>query len=459
MTWVPDGCTDLRLGVDSATGVPRLFRGDGQAATPGAVFVRPAGDGHCLEAWLQVRDPLPPGAVQACCYVFDPPGRRWAVRDARFAYATAIPPGNVPAAVRTACEAFLAPTGADRPERPAPAPPPAPPPAPRPPQPERPGLAEEELARFEGHRYWIECVAFSPDGRYVLSGSGQPVGIAERDFDFSVRLWDVATGRQLRDYPGHTNWVTAVAFAPDGRRVLSGSYDQTLRLWDMESGRLLRVLAGHTERVKSVAFAPDGRRAVSGGYDRTVRLWDCEAGREVGRYRGHGHWVLSVAFAPDGRHVLSGGYDRSLRLWRVPRKPAGWLAGLGRLVRGGGEVRRFLGHAHAVTGVAFCPDGRFALSGSTDRTLRLWDVRSGAEVRTLRGHTLGVTGVAVSPDGRHALSGGLDGTVRLWELATGQEVRRFQGHEDVVTCVAFAPNGRCAISGGADRRLRLWKLP
>jgi WD40 repeat protein len=134
-------------------------------------------------------------------------------------------------------------------------------------------------------------VAFSPDGRQVVSGSE----------DQTVRLWDAATGAALQRLEGHTGVVTSVAFSPDGRQVVSGSYDQTVRLWDAATGAALQRLEGHTDYVSSVAFSPDSRQVVSGSEDQTVRLWDAATGAALQRLEGHTGAVTSVAFSPDGK--------------------------------------------------------------------------------------------------------------------------------------------------------------
>jgi eukaryotic-like serine/threonine-protein kinase len=171
------------------------------------------------------------------------------------------------------------------------------------------GRKSGEVRRFEGHTGAVRSVAFSPDGQRALSGSGWPQG------DRTMRLWEVASGRELRRFEGHTDQVINVVFSPDGRRALSGSSDRRLQLWDVESGLELRRFDGHAGGVNSVAFSPDGQRALSGGDDRTIRLWDVESGRELYGFAGHTDRVLSVAFSPDGRHALSGGADRTVRLW------------------------------------------------------------------------------------------------------------------------------------------------
>jgi WD40 repeat protein len=170
---------------------------------------------------------------------------------------------------------------------------------------------------------------------------------------------------------GHTDLVQSLAFSPDGRRALSGGDDNSLRLWDLENGKELRRFEGHTDTVAAVTFAATGRWILSGSSDKIARIWDPESGRELRRFAGHQTWVNGVAYSPDGRRVLTGC---------------------------GGEI----------------VDEKF--THGSDTALHLWDVASSQEICRLEGHIASVTGVAFSPDGRRALSGSLDKTVRLWSL-------------------------------------------
>src|SRR5262249_33563535 len=180
-------------------------------------------------------------------------------------------------------------------------------------------------ARSSGISICHACsVALSPDGRLAASGcgdavlrDGKPVPV-----DSAVRLWDVARGKEVHRFTGHASWINCVAFSPDGLYVLSGGGDRTVRLWELHTGVELRKFEGHAGTVYAVAFTPDGRRVVSGsgGYERTpagapvlkdgrpvlldctVRVWDVDRAREVRRFEGHTALVSSVAVSPDGRY-------------------------------------------------------------------------------------------------------------------------------------------------------------
>ncbi|KAH6667462.1 vegetative incompatibility protein HET-E-1 [Halenospora varia] len=287
------------------------------------------------------------------------------------------------------------------------------------------------LQTLEGHSSSVKSVAFSLDGKRIVSGS----------YDETVRLWDAATGAALQTLEGHFYYVSSVAFSPDSKRIVSGSDDETVRLWDAATGAALQTLEGHFSSVSSVAFSPDGKRIVSGSDDKTVRLWDAATGAVLQTLEGHSFSVTSVAFSPDGKRIVSGSDDETVRLWDAAT---------------GAALQTLEGHSYYVTSVAFSPDGKRIVSGSRDKTVRLWDAATGAALQTLEGHSYYVTSVAFSPDGKQVVSGSGDKTVRLWDAATGAALQTLEGHFYYVSSVAFSPDGKRIVSGSDDKTVRLW---
>ena len=153
---------------------------------------------------------------------------------------------------------------------------------------------------------WVLAVAYSPSGN-ILASSGSSDG--------TIQLWDVVIGSHIRTLKGHTDTVKALAFSPDGKILVSGSSDDTLRKWDTNTGSTVHQLAGHTNDITTVAFSRDGKMIASGSKDDSVRLWEAKTGRFLPTLRGHYWGIEAVAFSPDGKTVASGDGTGRILLW------------------------------------------------------------------------------------------------------------------------------------------------
>jgi WD40 repeat protein/serine/threonine protein kinase len=424
----------------------------------------------------------------------------------------------------------------------------------------------ECIRTMEGHTAQVTSVAITPDGQYAVSGSRRTLMLwhletgrsihtmnghtdtvfsvaitsdsryaVSASFDNTLRVWDLEMGQCIRTMEGHTGVVNSVAITQDGRYAVSGSSDNTLRMWDLETDRCIRIMEGHTNMVKSISLTQDGRYAVSGswgygGQDNTLTVWELglqkayrsqymlsipkdfkkrqeeevildravtqaeelyekrnykgsysilydawkgtafcnrevitrlyadiiKKGRivglsfcyEIGLLKGHTSEVSSVALTTDSLYAISGSRDKTLRMWDLET---------------GRSISTMEGHTAQVTSVAITPDGRYAVSGSWDNTLKAWELKTGQCICNMWGHTQPVHSVAITSDGQFAVSGGggyggQDNTLKVWELKTGRSISTMEGHKTGVNSVAITPDGRYAVSGSNDHTLRVWVL-
>jgi WD40 repeat protein/serine/threonine protein kinase len=289
----------------------------------------------------------------------------------------------------------------------------------------------QAILAYPRHKDAVFAVAWSPDGTRVASGGRDGI----------VKVWDPTTGAELHSLHGHTAEILGLAFSLDGKQLASASADDSVKLWDPATGQPAHTLEGHTDWVYGVAFSPDSRLLATGAADDTVRLWNTATGRELKSLKGHIGRIYSVAFRPDGRQLASGSYDGTVRLWDPTT---------------GGEVTVLRQHTHVVFDVAYSLDGRRLVSASEDGIVRIWDASIWRKTLTFRGHADRLMGVAFSPDGRRVASASQDGTVKVWDAATSRGILTLTGHREQVYGVAFDPSGRWIASGSKDGTVRVW---
>ncbi len=388
--------------------------------------------------------------------------------------------------------------------------------------------ADTAPVRLNGHTSVIASVAFSPDGRHLVSGGADRI----------VRVWEVQTQSEVHSFRGHKNWVSSVAYSKDGYFIVSAGVDETLKVWEL-GGKTGTSGYGHSREVRAVVVSPDGRLCASGAADNSVHVWETATGRELHTLTGHNKPIAALIFTADSKLLVSAANDeKSLRVWDMATgKEARVVADLGNdvpvlaAVPGGKRVAAWVASAQVdvidvvegkpvltfeahdkptqITCLTFSSDGSMAAIGGQDGKVRLWNVMTKEKLgddilattpngltdlaltpdkktlvaaddkgevkvwdidkrtatHTIKTSPKKVIALAMSPDGKHFATVGEENVVRLWDVAKGTEVRAWdfktpwRADKPFVRTVAFTPDGKQVLTANANATLYLLDCP
>ncbi|MBW1809818.1 MAG: WD40 repeat domain-containing protein, partial [Deltaproteobacteria bacterium] len=361
------------------------------------------------------------------------------------------------------------------------------------------------------HAPAVTALSFHPDGKIIASGN----------LAGTIRLWDVSTGRLIKELLGHGGKVSTLVFSPDGRMLASGSWDFSVRLWNVSDGKEKQKLVGHESPVRSIAFSPDGRRLASGSgcksvyylgedhspkvcgsssKDQSIRLWDLSNGKEIQKLTRDMGDVVSIAFSPDGKLLASSSGDDSVRIWelsmgkgskKLDERGFGFME-----VKFGPDGKQVYGRSGSnlvswkptsgeklkwSAGRVCCPtsrsntfvidqEGKGLVSCGMSKpaepkrqgsvaVISHWDLNGRKKEELFLTHVKDIRSMTFSPDGHLAAFSDSEGRITLWNLEKGKEIsKRTEGHSSTVSSVAYSQDGKRLASMDTEGNLIIWNI-
>jgi RNA polymerase sigma factor (sigma-70 family) len=297
-------------------------------------------------------------------------------------------------------------------------------------------VGHKKLHELKGHTGNLACMALSPDGKTLASGSWK---------DPHIRLWNVATGQEKLHFKAHGQDVLTVAYSPDGKTLASTGNLATFHFFNASDGKPLGKAGAYFGGLQAIEYAPDGKTLI-GIESGRVHVFDAANGKQLRQFDAPRRNMAGLTISRDGKTAAT--------FWGGPNTFDLWDVASGKL------LHPDAGHQHGITSLAFAADGKtlFSAAGLMDYDLRVWDTRTGKQRGQLGDNPNGVNGLALSPDGKLlAACGYNDNTIRLWDLANNKEVRSLKGHTSVIVSVAWSADGKTLVSGSYyDKTIRVW---
>ncbi|MBX2864326.1 MAG: DnaJ domain-containing protein [Leptolyngbyaceae cyanobacterium MAG.088] len=285
------------------------------------------------------------------------------------------------------------------------------------------------------HTDVVSGVAIARDGKKLVTSS----------YDQTLRLWSLKTGGLLKTFSDHSKAIHCVAFSWDSKFIASGSADKTIKIWDVRTGALLRsfgnLIAGHTDTVTALAFSPNHQFLASASLDKTVRLWAVKSGKEIYALKEYAEPILALAMGWDGKTIAYGGKGSSISM---------------RHTKTGKPIRSLPTDEQPNRAVAMSRQG-FLLALASGADIVIWNRQYQKRLFKLKGHTEAISALAFSGDNQTLVSGSYDKTIKLWDITTGQLIDTLMGHQAAVCSVAYGLNGKIIASSSADNTAKIWQ--
>jgi WD40 repeat protein/tRNA A-37 threonylcarbamoyl transferase component Bud32 len=299
---------------------------------------------------------------------------------------------------------------------------------------------------YRGHQAEVSTLAWSIDGKQIASVSNDGV----------MQIWEAMKGNPVSTYQGHSGYRYAITWLSQDPYVAVATPDKTVQIWDTimahrpiapyavrrsTGGRVL-TYKGHSDYVYALAWSPDGKYIASGGKDKRVQVWDAVSRQQFFIGTGHDELIWVVAWSPDGKYIASGSWDHTVRVWNISAKNTALI---------------YRGHTARLLALAWSPDGKYiaSASGESERKIGIWEVTSGKNALPFIGLSHAINALAWSPDGKYIASA--SDPIYVMDVATGRPTHIYRGHSGAVNAIAWSPDGALIASAGLDKTVQIWE--
>jgi WD40 repeat protein len=298
-------------------------------------------------------------------------------------------------------------------------------------------ISGEEVLSFFTQKYFVSGIALFPDNQRLLSSAGTIMKHGSwGKSDNSLKVWDIDSGTELLTMAGHDSEIRCIAISPDGEKVVSGSRDNSVRLWDVTSGQEMLRLTNHTEMINAVIFTPDGKRCISASGDKTLRVWDLSNGEEIYTLfedDWQNGWVNYVGVIPNSRKIISS-HNHNHEILKV------WDFDTGQ------KLLTLIGECDSISSLLVAEDGKKAISGSRDGKISIWNLLDGCKEIILSAHSSEIYSMALFQNNEKLVTAAGDNHIKIWNLVEGNMIASFIAESPIGT-ITVLPDEMLIIAG------------
>ncbi len=288
--------------------------------------------------------------------------------------------------------------------------------------------------QYIGHTSYIQMVVFSPDGKYLATGSN----------DNTAKVWEIESGNVKVTFKGHTSSVTCISFSPDGKYLATGSDDKTAKIWSSNSGEIIKTLKEYTSPLLKIAFSSDGKQLISYTEDSVLKIWDLNSEKPTAIFKRRIDKVTSISMSKDGKKLITTSlFDNTIKIWDVFSNKV---------------VNTLQGHTSSILNIAISPDGEKLASASSDSNVIIWNLNSGEILMTLKEHTSAVICVTFTPDSMRIATASIDNSAKIWDLNAQKAISTFAIHASSDLSVSFSSDGKYLATASYDNTIKIWSI-